>query len=193
MLNLHKIFQMKKRLYEFIFFRLMGWKIIGNFDESIKKSILAVMPHTSNFDFFIGLFVRGIVNQEMNFVAKKELFVFPFGYYFRSIGGAPLDRTGGKNLVDTIVDIFNSREVFRLGIAPEGTRKKVTELRTGFYYIALKANVPIIPVAFDYSKKEVRIGTPFYVTGNFEEDMKIFLPHYKNAVGKIPERSFSIN
>lgn len=184
---------MKKRLYEFIFFRLMGWKIIGSFDENIKKSILAVMPHTCNFDFFIGLFVRGIANQEMNFVGKKELFVFPFGYYFKSIGGAPLDRSGGKNLVDSIVDIFNSREVFRLGIAPEGTRKKVTELRTGFYYIALKAHVPIIPVAFDYSKKEVRIGNPFHPTGNFEEDMKNFLLHYKDAIGKVPERSFSIN
>lgn len=184
---------MKKRLYEFIFFRLMGWKIIGSFDENIKKSILAVMPHTSNFDFFIGLFVRGIANQEMNFVGKKELFVFPFGYYFKSIGGAPLDRSGGKNLVDSIVDIFNSREVFRLGIAPEGTRKKVTELRTGFYYIALKANVPIIPVAFDYNKKEVRIGAPFHPTGNFEDDMKVFLTHYKDAIGKVPERSFSIN
>ncbi len=184
---------MKKRLYEFIFFRLMGWKIIGSFDEKIKKSVLAVMPHTSNFDFFIGLFVRGIANQEMNFVGKKELFIFPFGYYFKSIGGAPLDRSGGKNLVDSIVDVYNSREVFRLGIAPEGTRKKVNEIRTGFYYIALKANVSIIPVAFDYSKKEVRIGAPFYVTGNFDEDMKSLLPHYKGAIGKVPERSFTIN
>ncbi len=146
---------MRKALYKFIFFRLMGWKISGSFDESVKKSVIAVMPHTCNFDFFIGLMVRGIVNQEMNFVGKKELFVFPFGYYFKAIGGAPLDRRGGKNLVDSIVDIFNQREVFRLGIAPEGTRKKVTELRTGFYYIALKAQVPIIPVAFVLGKKVV--------------------------------------
>lgn len=181
---------MKKRLYEFIFLKLMGWKISGTFDESIKKSIIAVMPHTCNFDFFIGLFVRGIVNQEMNFVGKKELFVFPFGYYFRSIGGAALDRSGGKNLVDSIVDIYNSREVFRLGIAPEGTRKKVTELKTGFYYIALKAKVPIIPVAFDYGKKEVKIGTPLYPSGNLDEDMKIYLDFYTGVQGKFPERQF---
>lgn len=181
---------MKKRLYEFIFFRLMGWKISGTFHEEVKKCIIPVMPHTSNVDFFIGLLVRGIANQEMNFVGKKELFIFPFGYYFRSIGGAPLDRTGGKNLVDAIVDIFNSRNVFRLGIAPEGTRKKVTELRTGFYYIALKAKVPIVPVAFDFGKKEVRIGEPFFVTGNIDEDFKILFEHYKDAIGKIPERGF---
>jgi 1-acyl-sn-glycerol-3-phosphate acyltransferase len=90
------------------------------------------------------------------------------------------------------VEVFNNRDVFRLALSPEGTRKKVTELRTGFYYIALKANVPIIPVAFDYSKKEVRIGNPVSVTGNYEEDMKMILPHYKDAVGKIPERSFKV-
>ena len=151
-----------------------------------------VMPHTCNFDFFIGLFSRGIINIEMNFVGKKELFMFPFGYYFRSIGGAALDRSGGKNLVDAIVDIYNKRDVFRLAIAPEGTRKKVVELRTGFYYIALKANVPIIPVAFDYAKKEVRLGNPVTVSGSYENDMKIILPQFKNAVGKYPERQFQV-
>jgi 1-acyl-sn-glycerol-3-phosphate acyltransferase len=183
---------MKKKLYQFIFFKLLGWKIIGSLDPAIKKSVLMVMPHTSNFDFFIGLFSRGIIGLEMNFVGKKELFIFPFGYYFRAIGGAPLDRSGGKNLVDSIVDIYNSRDVFRMAIAPEGTRKKVSQLRTGFYYIALKANVPIIPIAFDYTKKEVRIAPPFYVTGNYQKDMQDILPHFKNAKGKIDERQFEV-
>ena len=171
----------------------MGWKMIGSFDPIITKCVIAVMPHTGNFDFFLGLLVRGIVNQEMNFVGKKELFVFPFGYYFKSIGGAPLDRQGGKNLVDSIVDIFNSRTVFRLGIAPEGTRKKVTELRTGFYYIALKANVPIIPVAFDFGNKEVKIGTPIYLTGNIDDDMNTYLAFYKGVKGKYPEKQYQIS
>lgn len=183
---------MKTRIYKFIFFTLLGWKISGTIDSNIKKCILMVMPHTSWYDFFIGLFVRGIINLEMNFVAKKELFVFPFGYYFKSIGGAALDRSGNKNSVDATVDIFNSREIFRLGIAPEGTRKKVTQLKTGFYYISLKANVPIIPVAFDYSKKEVRFGSPFSPTGNYEEDMKIILNHFKGSKGKYPENDFEI-
>lgn len=184
---------MKTRIYKFIFFTLLGWKISGTVDSNIKKCILMVMPHTSWYDFFIGLFVRGIINLEMNFVAKKELFVFPFGYYFKSIGGAALDRSGNKNSVDATVDIFNSREIFRLGIAPEGTRKKVTQLKTGFYYISLKANVPIIPVAFDYSKKEVRFGAPFTPTGNYEEDMKIILHHFKGSKGKYPENDFEIS
>ncbi len=128
----------------------------------------------------------------MNFVGKKELFVFPFGYYFKSIGGAALDRSGGKNNVDATVDVFNSRDVFRMAIAPEGTRKKVTQLKTGFYYIAYKANVPIIPIAFDYAKKEVRIGQPIHLSGNYEEDMKVILPHFKGAQGKFPEKQFQV-
>ncbi|WP_396174588.1 1-acyl-sn-glycerol-3-phosphate acyltransferase [Flavobacterium sp.] len=183
---------MKKGLYQFIFLKLMGWKIIGTMDDKVKKSVLMVIPHTCNFDFFIGLFSRGIIRLEMNFVGKKELFRFPFGWYFRSVGGAALDRSGGKNNVDATVDVFNSREVFRLAVAPEGTRQKVTQLKTGFYYIALKANVPIIPVAFDYAKKEVRLGQPITVTGNYSEDMKMILPHFKGAQGKYPERQFQV-
>lgn len=183
---------MKKRFYKFIFFTILGWKLYGTVDPSIKKCILMVMPHTSWYDFFIGLFVRGIIDIEMNFVAKKELFIFPFNYYFKSIGGAALDRSGNKNSVDATVDLFNSREVFRLGISPEGTRKKVNQLKTGFYYIALKANVPIIPVSFDYSKKEVVFGNPFSPTGNYEIDMKQILQQFRNVKGKYPENDFEI-
>lgn len=183
---------MKKRLYKFIYFRLLGWKLNGTIDKSIKKSIVIVIPHTSNLDFFIALLVRGIMDVEINFVGKKELFAFPFGYYFRSVGGAPLDRSGGKNNVDATAEIFSKHETFRLALSPEGTRRKVTELKTGFYYIALKANVPIIPVAFDYGKKEVRVGNPIHITGNFEEDMKVILPFFKDVKGKIPERSFVV-
>lgn len=184
---------MKQRLYKYIFFRILGWKLIGTMDQSVKKCVVIVIPHTANVDFLIALLVRGIMNVEINFVGKKELFVFPFGYYFRSVGGAPLDRTGGKNNVDATAEIFSKHETFRLALSPEGTRKKVTELRTGFYYIALKANVPIISVAFDYGKKEVRIGNPFLVTGNYEEDMKIILPFFKDVKGKIPERGYSFD
>jgi 1-acyl-sn-glycerol-3-phosphate acyltransferase len=183
---------MKQRLYKFIFYRLLGWKLIGTMDDSVKKCVVIVIPHTANVDFLIALLVRGIMKVEINFVGKKELFTFPFGYYFRSVGGAPLDRSGGKNNVDATAEVFNKHETFRLALSPEGTRKKVTELRTGFYYIALKANVPIIPVAFDYGKKEVRIGNHITVSGNYEEDMKIILPHFKDAIGKIPERSFQV-
>ena len=129
----------------------------------------------------------------MNFVAKKELFAFPFGYYFKSIGGEPLDRSGNKNKVDAIVDIFNKKEVFRLAIAPEGTRSKVNELKTGFYYIAHKANVPIIPVAFDYGTKTIKIGLPIIVSGNYESDKEMILNHFIGSRGRFPERQYTYN
>lgn len=168
----------------------MGWKILGDFDPKIKKSVLMVLPHTSWHDFYIGLFTRGIIGLEMHWVGKKELFKFPFGGYFRWMGGAPLDRSGGLNKVDSIAEIFKKREVFRMAIAPEGTRKKTDDLKTGFYYIALKAGVPIIPIAFDFGKKTVRIGNPFHPTGNITSDLDILLSHFKNVKGKIPENGF---
>ncbi|WJS93706.1 1-acyl-sn-glycerol-3-phosphate acyltransferase [Flavobacterium johnsoniae] len=183
---------MKKLLYKFIFFKLMGWKIVGIENAEVKKCILMVIPHTSNHDFYIGLFTRGISGLEMNWVGKKELFKFPFGYYFKSVGGEPLDRSGGLNKVDSIAAIFERKEIFRLAVAPEGTRKKVTEIKTGFYFIALKANVPIVPVAFDWGKKEVNLGEPFFPTGNYEADFKILKKHYEGVLGKIPENGVKL-
>lgn len=183
---------MKKRIYKFIFFRLMGWKIVGGIDKKIEKCIFIVIPHTSWVDFFIGLLSRGIIGVELNWLGKKELFGFPLGWYFRYMGGAPLDRKGGLNMVDSIAQVFETRKIFRLGLSPEGTRKKVTELKTGFYYIAEKANVPIIPVAFNFGKKEVNFGNPFTTTGDIDADLKILLLHFKGVVGKIPENSFTV-
>lgn len=181
---------MKRSFYKFIFFRLMGWKIEGAFDEKIKKCVAMVLPHTSWHDFYIGIFTRGICRLKINFVAKKELFRFPFGYYFSWMGGEPIDRTACLNKVEAIVKVFENHEEFRLAVAPEGTRKKVNELKSGFYYIAVNANVPIIPVAFDFGRKTVSIGNPFYTTGNYEADLKILLQHFQGVYGKIPEQGF---
>jgi len=181
---------MKKRFYEFIFFRILDWKIIGNINPEVRKCVIIVVPHTSWYDFFIGVLTRGIIELEMNFVAKKELFVFPFNFYFRWMGGTPLNRQKKENKVDAIVSIFNQKTIFRLAIAPEGTRKKVTEWKTGFYYIALKANVPIIPVAFDYGKKEVVLFPIYNPIGIIDTDLKNLQSNYKGVVGKFPEKSY---
>lgn len=182
---------MKKIVYKFIFFQIMGWEIEGNFDSNIKKSVLIVLPHTSWHDFYLGMFTRGIVGLEMNFVAKKELFRFPMGFYFRWMGGVPIDRTGSLNIVDAVAKTFDNKDEFRLAISPEGTRKKVNKLKSGFYYIAVKANVPIIPIAFDFGTKTVKIGEAFYPTLNYENDLKILLKHFKDVFGKISENSFN--
>ena len=181
---------MKKKIYQFIFFRLMGWKIKGTLSPEIKKCIMIVVPHTSWHDFYIGLFARGIIGLEMNWVGKKELFQFPFGAYFRWMGGEPLNRKKNENKVDAIADVFKNKETFRLAIAPEGTRKKVDEWKTGFYYIALQADIPIIPIAFDFGKKEVKISAPFFPTGNKEADFEALGKNYIGVTGRIPEYSF---
>ena len=181
---------MKKKIYKLIFFKILGWKIVGRMDPNIPKSVIVVVPHTSWYDFFLGLFSRGIIQLEMNFVGKKELFAFPFHYYFKWMGGEPIDRSANKNHVDSIASIFEKRKEFRLAIAPEGTRKKVNQWKTGFYYIALKANVPIIPVAFDYSKKEVVLHEAFYPTGNIENDFKTLQKLFVGVKGKVAENSF---
>ncbi|OCB78585.1 1-acyl-sn-glycerol-3-phosphate acyltransferase [Flavobacterium crassostreae] len=183
---------MKRIIYKWIFCRIMGWKIKGHINPEIKKCVLMVMPHTSAHDFYLGIFTRGITGLEMNWVGKKELFRFPFGAYFRYMGGEPLDRSGNLNKVDAIAAIFEQKKIFRLAVAPEGTREKVTQIKTGFYYIALKANVPILPVAFDFGKKTVHLGKPMYPTGNLPTDCKELLNHYKGVLGKIPEKGYQV-
>lgn len=183
-------YQMKKKIYKWIFQNLLEWKIKGFIDPEIKKCVLIVVPHTSWHDFYIGLLARGIIDLEINYVAKKELFVFPFKYYFTWMGGAPLNRSKNSNTVDNIALIFQKRKIFRLAISPEGTRKKVKNWKTGFYFIALKAKIPIIPVAFDYKNREVVLHSEFYPTGNIDIDFEALKTCFKGVKGRIPENSF---
>lgn len=176
-----------KLLSRVIFFKILHWKLIGSIDPNIKKCILIVAPHTSWHDFLIGILVRKILDIQINFIAKRELFKPPFGWYFRWVGGAPLDRTSNQNKVEAMIRIFKKREIFRLALSPEGTRKKTDRWKTGFYYTAREANVPIIKVAFDYRRKEVIISPPFYTTEDMEQDMKRILSFYKDVKGKKPE------
>jgi 1-acyl-sn-glycerol-3-phosphate acyltransferase len=117
------------------------------------------------------------------FAASKP----PFGWLFRALGGYPVDRSHRHDRVEQVASIFACHDKFILALAPEGTRKKVDKLRTGFYYIAKKASVPIIPVGFDYSKKTVIVGKPFYPTDDFDRDMNQLLEFYRKAKGKNPE------
>lgn len=174
-------------LAQFLFTKVLHWKMEGEFDPEIKKSVIIVVPHTSWYDFIIGLFARRLSRIPINYLGKKELFTWPFSYYFKWTGGTPLDRTSGQNKVEAIAELFENKEVFRLALAPEGTRKKVEKWRTGFYFIAEAAKVPIIPVAFDYGTKTVKIGAPFYTTGDIESDLPKLEAFYEGVVGKVPE------
>ena len=179
-------------LAKFIYFKILGWKIVGNTSfskDTVKKAVIIAAPHTHWYDFFNGILLRKIVGVKTNFVGKKELFKWPFGWYFRAVGGEPLDRTSGQNKVEAIAKIFKGKEEFRLTLAPEGTRKKVKDWRTGFYYIAKEANVPIIMFTIDFKNKQNKISEPFYLTDDVEEDIKTIRNFYKGVVGKISEYS----
>lgn len=181
---------MMRAIYKFIYFKLMGWKVNGSFSKEVKKQVIAVAPHTSWHDFYVGLMIRSITKTKINYVAKKALFRFPFGWYFRWTGGAPIDRTPGQNKVQAIAAVFKGKEEFRLALAPEGTRKLVNELRTGFYYIAKEAKVPITLVAFDFGRKEIKIDKLFYPTDDMKADFAYIYKFFEGVVGKVPEKSF---
>ncbi|HET8855473.1 MAG TPA: 1-acyl-sn-glycerol-3-phosphate acyltransferase [Salinimicrobium sp.] len=112
-------------LARIIFFKFLGWSLKGEVPVQLKKAVFIVVPHTSWHDFYLGLLVRRIMGMNIKFVAKMELFRPSFGWFFKWMGGTPLDRTPGQNKVEAIAQIFNEKEDFLLAIAPEGTRKKV--------------------------------------------------------------------
>ena len=176
---------MSRLLYNF-FFKLFGWKIDGVMPAE-KKYIIIVAPHTSNWDFMIGLCVRSILRFDAKFLGKKELFRFPFGALFRWLGGLPVDRSRNVNMVDAVAELFRQHDELIIAMAPEGTRKYVEKWKTGFYYMALKANVPILMASFDYPSKTVFASELFYPKGNLEADMKTIFEFYRDKHGKFPK------
>ena len=179
-------------LAKFIYFEILGWKVVGNTTmskETVKKAVVIAVPHTSWHDFYMGVLLRKIIGIKTNFVGKKELFVGPVGWYLKAIGGAPIDRHSKQNKVDAIANLFKNHEEFRMTLAPEGTRKKVDQWRTGFYYVAKKANVPIIMFTLDFENKQNKISEPFYPTNDKEADFKFMYQFFQGVMGKVPEYS----
>ncbi len=166
--------------------QLQGWTIRGEFPYHLKKCVIIVAPHTSSWDFIIGLAIRSKLRlYHLKFMGKDSLFKGLFGRFLRKMGGFPVDRFNKNNMVDQVVDIFKQQDSFVLALSPEGTRKKVDRLRTGFYHIAKNAHVPIVMAGFDFGKKEVSFAEPFYCTDNMEADLHFIIRHYASLEGKI--------
>jgi 1-acyl-sn-glycerol-3-phosphate acyltransferase len=175
-------------MIKFIFCNVLGWKIIGE-TKPVKKCVIIVAPHTHWLDFFIAIPVRRILNLEINFIGKKELFFFPLNYILKYLGGFPVNRNSNSKTVDIIALKFSKKDLFRLALSPEGTRKKVNKWKTGFYYIAKKANVPIVSVSMDAKKKEVVFSKPFYPTNDINKDFELLKKFYEGIVGIVAENS----
>ncbi len=179
--------RIKERFFGWLF-KLSGWKVEG-VKPDLKKYVIIVAPHTSNIDFFVGYGGKHLIGFHPNFLAKKELFKIPIvGWFLKSIGGHPVDRSKKTRLVDQIVEIFEKSERFIMTITPEGTRSYAPEWKTGFYTIAQKAGVPIVKIAFDYATKTLSIAEPFYPTGDMEKEVAEIKDYYKQFTGRNPEK-----
>ncbi|MDP3441854.1 MAG: lysophospholipid acyltransferase family protein [Ignavibacteria bacterium] len=168
-------------------FRLMGWKIVGSIPPDIKKCVILAAPHTANSDFFIGRIAYWCLGVPVKFLIKKEAFENPLGWLLRKFGGISVDRAKSNNLVEGVAHLFNEYEVLNVVITPEGTRKLSKEWKKGFYFIALRAKVPIILGFVDYKTKEGGFGPTLYPSGDFDKDFMIIQEFYKTKTACHPE------
>ena len=172
------------RWFWHILLKLLNWKIEGGIPESVEKFVIVVAPHTSNWDFILGVVTRGARGFHSNYLGKSSLFKPPFGFIFKALGGIPVDRSRNTNIVDQVVKEVHKRKKFGLAVAPEGTRTKVDKWKTGFYFIAYKAGIPIIPVQFDWEFRIVRFLEPFYPTGDLERELPLIQAKFSHIKRK---------
>lgn len=161
-----------------------GWKVEGGIAPEIRKYVVIAAPHTSWWDFPLGILVRSAVGRRIHFLGKKSLFKPPQGWLMKALGGYPVDRAKNTRIVDQVVELFQTHEEFAIALAPEGTRKKVETFRTGFYFIAKGAGVPVICAVLDYGRHVVTFLPPFFPTGNVESDLHHLWTRFEGVRGK---------
>lgn len=170
------------RLFGRTAFRLCGWTLKGKKPDA-PKCVLIASPHSTNWDLLWTLAASTALRMPAVFSGKHTLFVWPLGILMRWLGGIPIDRRARGNTVDQLVAAFNESETLNMVIPPEGTRKGSEFWKTGFYWIADGAKVPIAPCYICYKRKEVGIGEPFYTTGDLAADFERLQDFYEEHVG----------
>ena len=161
----------------------LGWRVAGNLPD-IPKGVIIVAPHTTNWDFVVGIAAKFALGLRASWLGKHTLFRPPFGAFMRWLGGIPVVRSSSHDVVAQSVERFAERERLMLGISPEGTRKAVEKWRTGFYYIARGAGVPIIPVAFDWSRHTLVVGPIVTPGDDMEADLRALGAFFAPARGR---------
>lgn len=167
--------------------KLAGWRVIDQRPADLGSAIYLVVPHTSNWDFLVGLLARSGRKIKANYLAKKSLFDSPLGWLFRALGGFPVDRSKSTHITDQVVEYFNTVPGFSIAITPEGTRRKVETWKTGFWRIARKADVPLVLTSFDYARKEVILSEPYTVGEDMDRDIATLTAYFKQFTGKNPD------
>ena len=174
------------------FFKHEGWAIEGAAPTDTRKFVIIAAPHTSNWDFVYFLGATDALNLNLSFMGKASLFRWPFERLMRDLGGVPVDRSRSGDTVQAMADEFARRDEFMLTIAPEGTRGKAGQWKTGFYNIALKAGVPIVPGKMDYRRKVVALGQSIMPSGDYEQDMAKLAAFYRDCTPRHPERATAL-
>ena len=162
--------------------RLIGWKVVGGLPAT-NRYVLIGAPHTSNWDFPLMLLAVLKVGMDVHWLGKSSLFSFPFGGIMRWLGGIPVDRSKSNNLVDQLVELFRRRDDLILVIPPEGTRSQVERWKSGFYYVAQGAGVPILLGFVDSSRKQIGFGPLFHPTGDYATDLIAIQEFYRDKRG----------
>lgn len=174
------------------FFKISGWKIKGQIPDHIKKCVIIAAPHTSNWDFVYSLGALHILGYKVNYMVKQELFFFPFSILLKKSGAIAIDRKKSNHVVDEMVSKISKVNHMFLMLSAEGTRKRVDKWKSGFYYVAQKANLPICTGFLDYAKKEAGFGPVIHVSHNTEKDLDTIKSFYSSITPKIPQ-NFNAN
>jgi 1-acyl-sn-glycerol-3-phosphate acyltransferase len=162
-----------------------GWRIEGC-PPNLPKFVLIVAPHTSNWDFMVGMAIMFATGLRLAFMAKHSLFWEPLGTYMRWLGAFRIDRRASSGSVGVAVEELRARDKLILAVTPEGTRQKVVQWKTGFYHIAAQSGLPIVPLAFDYGRRAGVFGDPVWPSGDMAADVDKLKAFYAPMRGKYP-------
>ena len=176
------------RFLAILILKLIGWTSIGS-KVSVPKYVLIAAPHTSNWDFPLMLLVVLELRLQLCWMGKHTLFSFPFSGLMKWLGGIPINRAKSHNVVNDIVEQFKSHDNFVVLVPPEGTRRKVSKWKSGFYHIANSAEVPILMGYLDARNKEAGLADFFHTTGDLDIDMKEIRSFYATKKGLNAENS----
>jgi 1-acyl-sn-glycerol-3-phosphate acyltransferase len=171
--------------------RLTGWRT-HVIPPRTSRYVLIGAPHTSNWDFVIMLLLMSAECIPIRWMGKDSLFRWPLGVFWRSLGVIPVNRRERTNLVDQVAALFDEPDQLIIGLSPEGTRHRASHWRTGFYYIALKADVPIVMAYIDYENKVAGLGPSLKPTGDIHADFMMIRDFYSGIVGKYPQKQGEI-
>jgi len=167
--------------------KIIRWEIKGEIPD-LKKFIIIVAPHTSNWDFVLGILVMFSLRIHIRWMGKHTIFRKPFGGLMKWLGGIPVNRTYAAGVISEIADSFTNNESLIINLAPEGTRKKVKNWKLGFYFIAKKANIPVLIGCIDYKKKVISFGPVIHLTDDQEKDITKIKSFYNSDMAKYPEK-----